>query len=153
MPSSFSSLDVVKRIQHQPGLGEGAHQIPEAGAPEAVLRNEAELGVHAAGVLEPDLVDRSAIIRVVEEGRLGGLVVLDGDAVLDRQLDGPLVGDGLGPGDALDEGQGPVLAVVGDAQENFLREDLCHGVVQHCPDVGQRRHRHGRAVCISTTML
>ena len=149
MPSSFSSLDVVKRIQHQPGLGEGAHQIPEAGAPEAVLRNEAELGVHAAGVLEPDLVDRPAIIRVVEEGRLGGLVVLDGDVVLDRQLDGPLVGNGLGPGDALDEGQGPVVAVVGHAQHDLFRGNLRDGVVQHRPDVGQRRHRHGRAVCIA----
>ena len=87
-------------------MGEGAHQIPEARAPEAVLRNEAELGVHAAGILEPDFVDCTASVGVVEKGRLGGLVVLDGDVVLDCQLDGPLVGDGLGPGDALDKGRG-----------------------------------------------
>lgn len=149
MPSSFSALDVVERIQHQPGLGEGAHQVPETGAPEAVLGDEAELGVHAAGILEPDLVDCTASVGVVEERGLDGLVVLDGDVVLDRQLDGPLVGDGLGPGDALDEGQRPVVAVVGDAQEDFFRWDLGYGVVQHRPDVGQRRNCHGRAVCIA----
>ena len=149
MPVDSDVPDIVQGIQHQPGLGEGAHQIPEAGAPEAVFRDEAELGVHAAGILKPDLVDRPGVIGVVEEGGLGGLVVLDGDVVLDRQLNGPLVGDGLGPGDALDKGQRPVVAVVGHAQKDLLRWDLRHGVVQHRPDVGQRRHRHGRAVCIA----
>lgn len=137
-------MDVVQGVQHQPGLGEGAHQVPEARAPESVLRDQAQLGVHAAGVLEPDLVDGAGIVGVVEEGGLGGLVVLDGDVVLHRQLDGPLVGDGLGPGDALDEGEGPVVAVVGDAQEDLLRRDLRDGVVQHRPDTGEGGHRHGR---------
>ena len=61
------------------------------------------------------------------------------------QLDGPLIGDGGRPGDALDKGQGPVVAVVGKAQEDLLRRDLRHGVVQHGPDVGQGGYRHGRS--------
>ena len=146
---SFSSLDVVQGIQHQPGLGKRPHQIPEPGAQEAVFRDEPQLGVHAAGVLEPDLVDGAVFVGVVEEGGLGRLVVLDGDAVLHRQLNGPLVGDGLGPGDALDKGQGPVVAVVGHAQEDLLRRDLRHGVVQHRPDVGDGGDCHGRAVGIA----
>ena len=148
MPVDSDVPDIIKRIQDQPGLGEGAHQIPEPGAQEAVFRDEPQLGVHAAGVFEPDLVDGAVFVGVVEEGGLGRLVVLDGDAVLHRQLNGPLVGDGLGPGDALDKRQGPVVAVIGHAQKDLLRWDLRHGVVQHRPDVGQRSHRHGWAVCI-----
>ena len=142
-------LNVIEGVQDQPGLGEGAHEVPEARAPEAILRDEAQLGVHASGVLEPDLVFRPPGVGVVEEGGLGGLVVLDGRAVLDGQLDGPLVGDGLGPGLPPDEGQGPVIAVVGHAQEDFLRRDFRDGVVQHRPDVGQGGHGERRAVGVA----
>ena len=93
-----SLFDVVQGIQHQPDLGKGPHEVPEPRPPEAVLGNEAELGVHAPGILKPDLVIGTPGISVVEEGRLGSLVVLDGYAVLNGQLNGPLVGDGLGPG-------------------------------------------------------
>ena len=58
--SSFLSFDIVESVQHQPGLGKGAHEVPESRPPKAVLRHEAELGVHAPGVLEPDHVDGAA---------------------------------------------------------------------------------------------
>ena len=63
----------------------------------------------------------------------------------DGQFNGPLVGDGLGPGLPPDEGQGPVVAVVGDAQQDLGRRDGGDRIVQHLPDVGQGCHRHGRA--------
>ena len=81
----------------------------------------------------------------MEEGGLGRFIVLDGDAVFDGQFNGPLVGDGLGPGRALYKGKGPVVAVIWDAQEDFARGDLRDGIIQHCPDVGQGGYRHGRA--------
>ena len=80
----------------------------------------------------------------MEEGGLGRFVVLNGDIVLDGQLDGPLVGDGGRPGNALNKGQGPVIAVVGEAQKDLLRRDLRHRVVQHGPHIWQGGHRHGR---------
>jgi len=151
--SCFLWCDAVEAVEDLPGLGEGTHQIPEAGAPEAVFGNEVQFGGHAAGILEPDLVDGAGSIGIVEEGRLGGFVILDGDVIADGQLDGVLVGDGLGPGDALHKGKRPVVAVVGDAQENFSRGNLRDGVVQHGPDVREWGNSHRRTGGIATIRL
>lgn len=136
--------DVIEAGQELPELGEGPHQVPDPGAQESVLGDQGQAGGEAAGILEPHFVDGAAGVGIVEEGGLGRLVVLDGHVVLDGQLDGPLVGDGGSPGDALDKGQGPVVAVVGEAQEDFGRRDLGDSVIQHRPDIGEGRHRHGR---------
>ena len=90
-PGPPVSPDVVQRRHHLPDLGEGPHQVPDPAALEAVLRDEPQLGVHASRVLKPNLVDRAAIVGIVEKGGLGGLVELDGDLVLQGQLNGPLV--------------------------------------------------------------
>ncbi len=58
--SAFLSFNIVESVQYQPGLGNGAHEVPESPPPETILRHEAELGVHAPGVLEPDHVDGAA---------------------------------------------------------------------------------------------
>ena len=54
---------------------------------------------------------------------------------------------------SLGEGQGPVVTIVGYAQEDFFRRDFCDSVVQHRPDVGERGDRHGWAVGITTMLL
>ena len=89
-------------------------------------------------------MDGAALIGIVKKGSLSGLIVLDGDAVPKGQLDGVLVGDGGGPGDPADKGKGPVIAVIGEAQKQLFRRDLRHGIVQHRPDIRQRRDGHGR---------
>ena len=77
-PGPLSFLNIEQRIQHQPSLGKGPHKVPESRPPEAVLGDEAELGVHAPGVLEPNLVAGPPGVGVVEEGGPGRLVVLVG---------------------------------------------------------------------------
>lgn len=130
-------------------MGEGPHEVPESRPLKAVPGSETKFGVHTAGVFEPDLVSGPPGVGVVEEGGLGRLVVLDGHAVLDSQLNGPLVGDGLRPGLPLDIGKGPVVAVVGHSQENFFRRDFGDSIVQHRPDVWEGGYRHGGAVGVS----
>ena len=134
-------------------MGEGAHDVPETGTPKVVFGNQTEFGGHAAGILEPDLVDRAGSIGVVEEGGLGGFIILDGDVIADGQLNGVLVGNGLGPGDTLHERKGPVVAVIGDAQEDFSRGNFRDGVIQHRPDVGQGGDSHRRTGGITTIRL
>ena len=130
-------------------MREGAHQVPVARAVETVFRDQGQLGLDAAGVLEPDLVLPALPVRVAEPRGLGGLVVLDGGVVAKGQLDGVLVGDGGGAALPLDEGQGPVVAVVGHPQPELARGDLGKGVLHHPADVGQRGDGHGRAVGVA----
>ena len=85
----------------------------------------------------------------MKEGGLGSFVILDGNIVLNRQLDGPLVGNGLGAGSSLNERQGPVVSVVGDSEEDFFRRDLGNGIVQNSAHIRKWGNGHRRTVCIS----
>ena len=60
-----------------------------------------------------------------------------------------LIGDGRGPGLPLDKGQRPVVAVIGDAQQDLGRGQLRHGVIQNRPHIGQQRHRYGRTIGVA----
>lgn len=88
--------DVVQTVGKQPYLRKRAHEIPDSAAGKTVFGNEPELGGKAAGVLEPDLVDDTVLGGIVKIGRLGRLVILNGNAVLQGKIDGLLVGNGFG---------------------------------------------------------
>ena len=60
------------------------------------------------------------------------------------QGDGLRIGQGAGLA-SLWRGEEPVVAVVGDAQPDFFRRDLCKGILRHTPHLIQRGHRHRRA--------
>ena len=110
---------MIQRGYDQPELGEGAHQVPDAGTLETVFRDQGQTGGKTAGVFKPDFVNCAVCCGVVKEGGLGRLIVLDGYVMFNGQLDGPLIGDGGRPGDALDKGQGPIVAVVGRPKKIF----------------------------------
>lgn len=141
--------DIVEPVKQGPALGIRPHEAPVPRPVEAILPDEAQLGGEAAGVLKPDLVDSAVPGGVAEPGGLGSLVILDLRPLLQGQRHRGLIGDGPGPGLPLAEGQGPVVAVVGDPQVDLLPGDDGDGVVQHLAHIGQRRHRHRRAVGVA----
>ena len=79
-------------------------QMPAPWKPYSAIRDRR--GGKTAGVFKPDFVNCAVCCGVVKEGGLGRLIVLDGHVMFNGQLDGPLIGDGGRPGDALDKGRG-----------------------------------------------
>ena len=63
--------DLRHSVDHRPALGEGAVQIPDPQAVEAVLQGEIDLGLNGAGILKPDLMLSAAVVHVAEPGGLG----------------------------------------------------------------------------------
>ena len=80
---------------------------------------------------------------------LGSFIILNGDLVLDRQLNSTLIGNRLGPGCSLDEGQGQVITIIWNTKKYFFRWNCGNSIVQDSPDVGQRGHRHGGTIGIA----
>ena len=130
-------------------MGEFPHEVPIPCPHQAVLGNEGELGLDAAGVLKPDLMDHAQLIRVTEPGGLGALIILYLRPVASCQGYGLLAGEGGGAGQAPDVGQGPVVAVVGHTQPDLFRRDLGEGIFHHLPHIGHGRYGHGRTVGIA----
>ncbi len=88
------------------------------------------------------------VLPVGEPGRLGRLVKLDGDAVEDGSLHGLHIAQGGGFCSAADVGQGPVVAIVGDAQADLGWGDFSQGVLKDPANLVDGGYGHGWAVCI-----
>lgn len=84
-----------------------------------VFVREAELGLDAARILEPDGVLAPAAVGVVVIGGLRGRVVLNGNVVAQSALDRLHRRERFRPRLAGYEGQGPVVAVERDAHEDL----------------------------------
>ena len=105
--------------QEQPVGPPPAHDLPVACAAETVLFDKAEFGLDAPDVLEPDFVV-DAVLCVVKIGRLGGAVKINPGTVPNGDLHGFYIADGDGDCRSLLEGERPVVAVIGNAEVDFL---------------------------------
>ena len=69
--------------------------------------------------------------------------------MLNGQLNGALVGNGLRTGNALYERQRPVISVIWNSEEDFRGGDCRDSIIQNGADIWQRGNCHGRAVSIT----
>lgn len=145
--SSFDYLEflpnVIQGVQHRPILRKRTHQVPVAHTLKAIFRDQGQFGPYTAGILEPHLVLSPLLVVVAEKRGLGGLVILDFRSVPAGYFHGADVGDQSGFGFSLDEREGPVVTVVGHAEENFFGVDFGDGVIQHFPHFVDGAYGHG----------
>lgn len=106
-----------------------------------VFARQRELGTDRARVLEPHLM-LAAVAPVIVVRRLRGLVKLDGRAHLDRLLDRLHIADRPRAGLPADEGKRPVIAIIGNTEEDLIRRDDRGRKPHNLLDLVERRHRH-----------
>lgn len=94
-----------------------------------------------------------AVLGVMEIGGLGLLVKPDRRPVRNGQLHGLHVADGPGLGGAPHIGQRPVVAVIGNSQDDLLFGNLRQGVLRHPAHHVKGRNGHGRPVGIRAYRL
>ena len=80
---------------------------------------------------------------------LGCFIIGNFRPLFHSQCNGLLIGQGSGAGAAGDKRQGPVIAVIWNAQEQLFPGNCGYRIVQDGPDAGQRCHRHGGTLCVS----
>lgn len=101
-------FDFKQRVEHHPQLRKVLHNVPDRDPAQAVLVGKQQLRADRARVLEPDLV-LGVVPPVIVIGRLGGFVILDERAHLDRLVDCLYVGDRPRGRFAGDIGQCPIV--------------------------------------------
>ena len=95
----------------------------------------------------------TALIGVLKPRRLAGIVEYDVGPVPPGRVHSLDAADGSCHGSAPLVRQGPVVAVVGQTQGDFLPGDLRQGILHHPPYGVDRRHSQRRAVLIETMEL
>ena len=102
----------------------GAHQVPIAAAQEGVFVHQLEFCLHAAHILKPHHVLAAQQVPVFKVRAFGLFHQSGWTPGFGGDFHRVLVADGGGPGDALFKGKQPVIAVIRQAHETFLRRDF-----------------------------